>query len=84
MSRSSESEELQVNQFSQGDTQLATSCEDCNRTLPARQQWWRKSSYEYDEWDCRCRKCALAWIHQYDDFDESAYVAAMTAKGAAT
>jgi len=54
-------------EFSKADS-AGNACDDCEK--PARHGWWRRASYEYDEWDCRCFACAYKWMHRFDDFQE--------------
>ena len=42
-------------------------CADCDTNCG--RGWWMRVSYEYNEWECWCRKCAYDRLHEYDDFD---------------
>lgn len=55
----------------------------CNCELPVRpfKQWWKRVSYEYDEWECYCSRCALHNVHLFDDFDDEAFIAIMGREG---
>lgn len=59
MSRAKENELLADCGFLQGDRDAQGECEACGKTANGRRGWWRRFSYEYDEWDCCCRSCAL-------------------------
>lgn len=59
--------ELKQNGFVQGDTQTGCRCDTCDKPIPGKRGWWRKTSYEYDEWDGYCIGCAHDWLHQYDE-----------------
>lgn len=51
------------------------SCDNHN-PLPPRAQWW-KGGYSPEcgeEWDCYCRKCALAYCDEYESFDFEEYM----------
>jgi hypothetical protein len=34
-------------------------CNGCEKTVRRNRSWWMKTSHEYDEWDCYCKRCAL-------------------------
>ena len=48
-------------------------CDDCDKPCGGLRGWWMRTSYEYDEWACKCRKCALAYCEQYETFDFEEY-----------
>lgn len=67
-------QELQRAGYQQG--QIGTTsvdCEDCGKNASGKRGWWKKVSYEYDEWECLCKNCAYAELHKYDDFDFDLY-----------
>ncbi|QDV86953.1 hypothetical protein [Planctomycetes bacterium TBK1r] len=81
MSRASDTEDLRRNGFIQGNSDsYDATCGTCESTCNGSRGWYRKTSYEYDEWDCYCRKCAIEWIHQWDDFDFDAAMRELEAK----
>ncbi len=47
-------------------------CESCDKNCG--RGWWRKVSYEYNEWECSCRDCAFIEIHKYDNFNFEEYM----------
>ena len=52
-----------------------STCADCDKNCG--RGWWQKVSFEYDEWECWCRECAYARLHQYDDLDVDAAMQAL-------
>lgn len=42
-------------------------CVDCGKQC--QRGWWKRVSYEYNEWECWCRDCAYTELHKYDDVD---------------
>lgn len=52
-------------------------CDSCGRSIKSFKQWFNRASYEYDEWNLYCPRCALREIHLYDDFDDEAFAAIM-------
>lgn len=54
--------------FSQGkrDAKQSGDCCVCEKTVRRNRGWWVKISYEYDEWDCYCKKCANDKMRQDD------------------
>lgn len=48
-------------------------CEDCDKACSGQRGWWQRTSYEYNEWDCKCRACALAYCERYETFDVDEY-----------
>ncbi len=54
---------------------VGVECCDCDKPCAGRRGYWLRTSIEYDEWDVRCRPCALAHVALYEDFDADAYVA---------
>lgn len=75
-----EKQELKVNGFVQGDTQTDVRCEHCDKPVPGKRGWWRKVSYEYDEWTSLCKPCAVAYVHHWDDFDAKAWDEVMSSQ----
>lgn len=61
--------------YSQGDSQSRTHCSECgeSKILVARAQWWQCCSTMYDEWECYCRKCAMATIENYESPEFAAW-----------
>jgi len=37
-------------------------CSDCEKSCG--KGWWRKTNYEYDEWECYCRPCAYQAVQR--------------------
>lgn len=71
MNASQQREDLRRNGFIQGDRgSTGFRCVDCGRGIGGSMSWWKKISYEYDEWDCWCRECANRNLHQYDTYDD--------------
>lgn len=58
--------ELRKAGYLPGET-AGSDCSECGKNCG--RGWWLRVSYEYDEWECWCRECAYARLHQYDDFD---------------
>ena len=54
-------------------------CEGCDKPCSGLRGWWRRTSYEYHEWDCKCRKCALEYCKRYETFDADEYQRASSA-----
>ena len=65
-------ESYQFQQGKVGDGSEIT-CDDCGKPCRGQRGWWRRSSYEYNEWDCRCRACALDYCKQYETLDVDEY-----------
>lgn len=59
---------LESYHFRQGEVGNGTeiTCEDCNKPCKGQRGWWRQTSYEYNEWDCKCRACALDYCEEYE------------------
>lgn len=47
--------------FVQGERagKQAGECATCDKTVTRNRSWYWRTSYEYDEWDCYCKRCAL-------------------------
>ncbi len=60
--------------FVQGEKSLTDCrCADCRKTVNGLRSWWTKVSYEYNEWEGYCLKCAYDAVHRWDDFDEKEF-----------
>lgn len=64
-----------------GDGRGAT-CDDCQKRVGGHLGWWRKTSYEYDEWECLCRRCASDYVENYESFNEADFDAMLADQGA--
>lgn len=51
---------LHDHEFSEGDADSSGECEECRIELTGPVGLYRKTSYEYDEYQCLCERCCVA------------------------
>jgi hypothetical protein len=54
--------------FSTGSPGMKTTCTDCNKSIGGRLGWWHQTSYEYGDYEAKCRMCAESYCEQYESF----------------
>ena len=55
---------------------LEATCDTCGKACAGNRGWWKKVSYEHNEWDCTCRACALEYADFYETFDPNVFAEA--------